>query len=63
MGAPRRVGRAALEAFLSLNNYYRVVLALRDFHKRREPKLYSTFPALADRPDRDPGSFWLERVA
>ena len=52
-----------LEAFLSLNNCYRVVLALHYLHKRREPKLYAAFPLLADRPDRDPGSFWIERVA
>ena len=52
-----------LEAFLSLNPSYEVVLALHDLHVRREPKLYEAIPVLASMPDRNPGSFWIRRRA
>lgn len=52
-----------LEAFLSLNREYEILLALNDMHKRREPKLYNAIPVLADMPDWDPGSFWIRRRA
>src|SRR6202012_1345258 len=48
-----------LEAFLSFNPHYEVLLALNDLHKRREPKLYDAFPVLAERPETEPGSFWI----
>ena len=52
-----------LEAFLTLNASYEVVLALNDLHRRREPKLYEAIPVLATLPDHDPGSFWIRRRA
>jgi hypothetical protein len=52
-----------LEAFLTLNPNYEIVLALNYMHKRRESKLYEAFPVLADMPDREPGSFWIRRTA
>ena len=52
-----------LEAFLSCNPEFEVLLALNDMHKRREPRLYDAIPVLADMPDWDPGSFWIRRRA
>jgi hypothetical protein len=52
-----------LEAFLTLNPSYEVLLALYDLHLRREPKLYHAFPVLESLPDRNPGSFWIRRRA
>ena len=52
-----------LEAFLTLNPYFEVVLALNDLHKRRLPQLYDAIPRLRDLPDIEPGSFWLRRVS
>jgi len=52
-----------LEAFLSLNPHYEILLALNDMHKRKETKLYEALPILATMPDRNPGSFWIRRVS
>ena len=50
-----------LEAFLSQNANYTVLLALNDLHKRRIPELYRAFPVLRGLPDKNPGSFWIRR--
>jgi hypothetical protein len=50
-----------LEAFLSHNRDYEVLLALNDLHARREPALYEALPILAARPESQPGSFWIRR--
>ena len=52
-----------LEAFLSFNSSYEVVLALNDLHKRQEPKLYDAFPILRSRLDVNPASFGIRRRA
>ena len=48
-----------LEAFLTFNAGYEVVLALNSLHKDRNPALYEALPVLADKPHREPGSFWI----
>lgn len=50
-----------LEAFLSHNRDYEILLALNDLHAQREPKLYEALPILADHPQAQPGSFWIRR--
>ncbi len=50
-----------LEAFLSFNENFEVLLALNDMHKRRHPALYEAFPVLESMPSIDPGSFWMRR--
>jgi hypothetical protein len=50
-----------LEAFLSFNSQYEVMLALHDMHRRAEPTLYDAFPILATLPNANPGSFWIRR--
>lgn len=52
-----------LEAFLSMNSCYEVVLALHDLHRRRLSELSDSFPVLARSPHRAPGSFWMRRKA
>lgn len=52
-----------LEAFLSLNPHFEIMLALNDMHKRRETKLYEAFPVLAMMPEHNPGSFWIRRTS
>jgi hypothetical protein len=52
-----------LEAFLTQNPNFEVMLALNDLHKRREPRLYAAIPVLASLPDLEPGSFWIRRCA
>jgi Methyltransferase domain len=51
-----------LEAFLSMNPHYEVILALHDLQQRREPKLYASFPMLKEKLNRNPGSFWIRRL-
>jgi hypothetical protein len=51
-----------LEAFLTLNPHFEVLLAMNDLQKRQEPKLYNAFPMLAKTPAHEPGSFWIRRL-
>jgi hypothetical protein len=52
-----------LEAFLTLNTDYEVILALNALHKDRNPALYEAMPGLAGKPQLEPGSFWIRRLA
>lgn len=49
-----------LEAFLSLNPHFRVVGALNYLHHQHYEALKAKSPALY--PEREPGSFWIQRV-
>jgi hypothetical protein len=50
-----------LEAFLTFNAGFEVILALNALHKDRNPALYDAIPVLADQPQVEPGSFWIRR--
>lgn len=50
-----------LEAFLSFNSAFEVMLALNDLHHRDVPALRRAFPILAAQRDAAPGSFWIRR--
>lgn len=52
-----------LEAFLTCNNDFQVLLGLNYMHSVRNEKLYECFPILAQRPSANPGSFWIQRCA
>ena len=52
-----------LEAFLTCNEDFRVLLALNHLHASRQPRLYEALPILAQCPNANPGSFWIQRVA
>ena len=52
-----------LEAFLTFNADYEVMLALNALHRDRNPALYEAIPILADKPHCEPGSFWIRRRA
>jgi hypothetical protein len=49
-----------LEAFLTLNDSFEVVLALNQLFHQREPELFRAFPCLGTRLT-EPGSFWIRR--
>jgi methyltransferase family protein len=51
-----------LEAFLTLNREFRVVLALNQLKHDHWEALASRCPILAAEPDREPGSFWMVRA-
>jgi len=50
-----------LEAFLSCNRQWKVVAALNYLHHRHYDALRAACPFLT--PDREPGSFYIERIA
>lgn len=52
-----------LEAFLSFNDAFEVLLALNDLHHRGLRELRRAFPVLAAKPASSPGSFWIRRKA
>jgi len=51
-----------IEAFLTFNSAYEVILALNFLHKDRNPALYEAIPSLAGKPWLEPGSFWIRRL-
>ena len=50
-----------LEAFLSHNNTWKIIGALNYLHHNHYEKLKSVAPFLT--PDREPGSFYIQRIA
>ena len=52
-----------VEAFLSFNSAFQVVLALNYLHHLKRPELYRSFPLLEATPSADPGSLWIRRRA
>ena len=50
-----------VEAFLSFNSAFEVVLALNYLHHLKRPELYRSFPLLEATPSADPGSLWIRR--
>jgi hypothetical protein len=51
----------AVEAFLSFNSSFEIVLALNYLHHLKEPDLYRAFPLLEANPSAEPGSLWIRR--
>jgi hypothetical protein len=51
-----------LEAFLTLNQHFRVLGALNFLKHQHFEALAGVCPVLASEPDREPGSLWLIRI-
>ena len=51
-----------LEAFLSLNRDFKIVAALNFLKHHHFERLAVVCPILAQKPDSEPGSFWLRRL-
>jgi hypothetical protein len=50
-----------LEAFLSCNREFEILLNLNDLYRNNIPELREAFPMLAMSPEANPGSFWMRR--
>jgi hypothetical protein len=52
-----------LEAFLTNNNSFEIVASLNFLNKNFRKEIISSFPILAKELDREPGSFWIRKIA
>lgn len=52
-----------LEAFLKENKTYETLVALHFLNRNYKDQIFQSFPALAVDKDRQPGSFWIQKIA
>ena len=51
-----------LEAFLSFNNSFEIVISMQHLTLRHRSKVIQAFPVLASDKERKPGSFWIRKI-